>query len=64
MDLRITKLAGDGIGPEVVNEAVKVCDSVAKKFNHNIIYSMLLTFLGLGNITPDVGLCPFACSLV
>ena len=38
MDLRITKLAGDGIGPEVVNEAVKVCDSVAKKFNHNIIW--------------------------
>ena len=36
MDLKITKLPGDGIGPEVINEAVKVCESIAEKFNHNI----------------------------
>ena len=36
MKLNIALLAGDGIGPEVINEAVKVCDSIAKKFNHNI----------------------------
>ena len=36
MDLKIIKLPGDGIGPEVVNEAAKVCDAIAKKFNHNI----------------------------
>ena len=36
MNLKITKLSGDGIGPEVINEAVKVCDSIAKKFNHKI----------------------------
>jgi isocitrate/isopropylmalate dehydrogenase len=29
-------LAGDGIGPEVINEA-KVSDAIAKKFNHEII---------------------------
>ena len=38
MKLKITKLSGDGIGPEVINEAVKVCDSIAKKFNHNITW--------------------------
>ena len=38
MNLKITKLSGDGIGPEVINEAAKVCDSIAKKFNHNITW--------------------------
>ena len=27
---------GDGIGPEVIDQAVKVSDAVAKKFNHEI----------------------------
>ena len=39
MNLKIAKLAGDGIGPEVINEAVKVCNAVAKKFNHKIIWN-------------------------
>jgi 3-isopropylmalate dehydrogenase len=30
-------LLGDGIGPEVINEAVKVSDAIAKNFNHEII---------------------------
>ena len=38
MDLKITKLPGDGIGTEVVSEAVKVCDLIAEKFNHNITW--------------------------
>jgi isocitrate/isopropylmalate dehydrogenase len=31
MKLNIALLAGDGIGPEVINEAVKVSDAIAKK---------------------------------
>ena len=39
MFLKIAKLPGDGIGPEVVEQAVKVVDAVAKKFGHEIEYS-------------------------
>ena len=42
MELKIAKLGGDGIGPEVLNEAVKVCDAIAKKFNHKIFWSEAL----------------------
>lgn len=34
-NFRIAVLSGDGIGPEVVAEAVKVLDSVAEKFGHS-----------------------------
>jgi len=34
MDFKITLLPGDGIGPEVVGEAVRVLDVVAGKYNH------------------------------
>lgn len=34
MNYKITTLPGDGIGPEVVNEATKVLDVIAKKYNH------------------------------
>jgi 3-isopropylmalate dehydrogenase len=43
MKLNIALLAGDGIGPEVINQAVKVCDAVAKKFNHEISWTSALT---------------------
>ena len=43
MELNIALLAGDGIGPEVVDQAVKVCDAIAKKFNHNIHWTPALT---------------------
>lgn len=36
MNLKIALLAGDGIGPEVIAQAVKVCDAIAVKFNHTI----------------------------
>ena len=36
MNLKIALLPGDGIGPEVINEAVKVSESIARKFNHKI----------------------------
>lgn len=34
LEYKITLLPGDGIGPEVVYEATKVLDAVAKKYNH------------------------------
>ena len=43
MDLKIALLAGDGIGPEVIGQAVKVSDTIAKKFNHNIQWTPALT---------------------
>ena len=43
MKLNIALLAGDGIGPEVIDEAVKVCDAVATKFNHEINWTPALT---------------------
>ena len=36
MDLKIALLAGDGVGPEVIQQAVKVSNAIAQKFNHNI----------------------------
>ncbi len=43
MNLNIALLAGDGIGPEVIDQAVKVCDAVAKKFDHTINWIPALT---------------------
>ena len=43
MQLKIALLSGDGIGPEVIDQAVKVCDATAKKFNHDIIWLPALT---------------------
>ena len=43
MKLNIALLAGDGIGPEVIDQAVKVCDAVATKFNHEISWKPALT---------------------
>ena len=38
MDARIVVLAGDGIGPEVTNEAKKILDVVAGKYGHTFVY--------------------------
>ncbi len=43
MKLKIALLAGDGIGPEVIDQAVKVSDAIAKKFNHEITWRPALT---------------------
>ena len=34
----IAVLAGDGIGPEIMKEGLKVLDTVAKKFGHTFEY--------------------------
>ncbi len=38
MNKIIALLPGDGIGPEIVNEAVKVLSAVAEKFGHHFAY--------------------------
>lgn len=38
MQLKIAVLPGDGIGPEISKEGVKVLESVAKRFGHNFLY--------------------------
>ena len=43
MKLNIAVLPGDGIGPEIVEQAMKVVKAVAQKFNHEISYEYGLT---------------------
>ena len=42
MNLKIGVIKGDGIGPEIVTEAMKVLDKAAKRYGHNIEYRQLL----------------------
>ncbi len=39
MDFNIAVLAGDGIGPEIVEQAIKVLNAVGKKFNHSFNFT-------------------------
>lgn len=41
-DYKITLLKGDGIGPEIVNQAVKVLDCTAEKFGFGVTYDEAL----------------------
>ena len=50
MDLKITCIPGDGIGPEIVAEAKKVLDAVAVKYGHSIAYTDIL----MGGASIDV----------
>lgn len=50
MDLKITCIPGDGIGPEIVAEAKKVLDAVAKKYGHAMHYTDIL----MGGASIDV----------
>lgn len=42
MEKNIAVIKGDGIGPEIVSEAMKVLDKVAEKFGHKFNYEQLL----------------------
>ena len=39
MEYKIAVLKGDGIGPEIVDEAIKVLDKIGEKFGHKFIYT-------------------------
>lgn len=43
MKLNIAVLAGDGIGPEVVAQAIKVINAVGEKKGHQISYQEAIT---------------------
>ncbi|MGX8680596.1 MAG: isocitrate/isopropylmalate family dehydrogenase, partial [bacterium] len=42
MEKNIAVIRGDGIGPEVVNEALKVLDAIAEKYHHTFHYTHIL----------------------
>ena len=50
MDFKIGVIRGDGIGPEIVGEAVKVLDAAAERFGHKFSYDEIL----LGGSSIDV----------
>lgn len=58
MQYRIVTLPGDGIGPEIMAQALKVLDQVAIKFNHTFSYEeCLIGGAGIdlvGSSLPDV----------
>ena len=53
----ITILKGDGIGPEVVDQAIKVLNAIAEKHNHSFVYDeQLIGAIAIdetGNPLPD-----------
>lgn len=42
MNKTIAVIKGDGIGPEIVSEALKVLDKIAEKYGHTFIYKEVL----------------------
>ncbi|MCU0377178.1 MAG: 3-isopropylmalate dehydrogenase [Bacteroidales bacterium] len=42
MNYKIAVLPGDGIGPEIIDQAIKALNAVAGKFNHSFIYEYAL----------------------
>jgi 3-isopropylmalate dehydrogenase len=53
MEYNIALLAGDGIGPEIVGEAVKVLDAVGSKFGHAFVYHPALVGAAAIDATGD-----------
>jgi len=54
MNLKIGVIKGDGIGPEIVTEAMKVLNRVAEKYGHTLDYTQLL----MGGASIDVNGVP------
>ena len=50
MEFKVGVIKGDGIGPEIVNEAQKVLNKVCEKFGHTINYTDVL----MGGASIDV----------
>lgn len=50
MELRVGVIRGDGIGPEIVTEAVKVLDKIGQVYGHTFLYKELL----MGGASIDV----------
>ena len=54
MDCKIALVPGDGIGPDVVTEAVRVLDKIGEKYGHKFIYTRVLAG---GAAIDEVGEC-------
>lgn len=54
MEMKIGVIKGDGIGPEIVDEAMKVLDRVAEIYGHALSYTQLL----MGGASIDVNGVP------
>ena len=54
MEMKIGVIKGDGIGPEIVDEAMKVLDRIAEVYGHSIRYTQLL----MGGASIDVNGVP------
>ena len=54
MDRKIGVIKGDGIGPEIVDEAMKVLDRIAEVYGHTFSYTQLL----MGGASIDVNGVP------
>jgi 3-isopropylmalate dehydrogenase len=57
MKLKIAVLPGDGIGPEIVSQALEVTQAVCRKFGHELVYQEALVGAvaidAVGNPYPD-----------
>ena len=49
MNINLAVIPGDGIGPEIVREAIKVLDAVGKKYGHTFDYTEVL----MGGVSID-----------
>ncbi len=49
MNKKIMVFSGDGIGPEIIGEAIRVLDKISKKYNHNFEYN----YADIGGISID-----------
>ena len=45
MNFNIAVIPGDGIGPEVIDESIKVLNKIGEKYNHNFLGGTLATTL-------------------
>ena len=53
MDKRIALLAGDGIGPEVIKQALKVLEAITHRYNHTFTYDVALVGAAAIDVTGD-----------
>lgn len=60
MKITIALIPGDGIGPDILPEAVRVIDAVSKRFGHKVTYTELIA----GGLAIDQTGEPFPCEVL
>ena len=70
MNINLSVIKGDGIGPEVTEEAIKVLDKIGELYNHSFEYKYVLAggiaIDEIGNCLPDetVNVCKSSDSVI